>query len=121
MSSSNDWTTVDILTLPSIATIEAEDKDRHGFIGTPRLLLRTRRLDGLATTTRKQTGIEHVTLDTAHGIDLVFIGLIPIQALGIDQFLRLLGTCLTRFGTGQLLRRHGHQVTRRDLSQDDIL
>jgi hypothetical protein len=48
---------MDTLTLPALAAIETEDEHGHGFIGTPRLLLRRRGFDALAPTARKQTSL----------------------------------------------------------------
>lgn len=91
-------------TLPSIATIQTQDKNRHGLICTPRLFLRTRSLDTFTPPTSKQTRLEQITLDTTHFINLALIGLFPIQPSRILQLCQSLTNLLTLFRSGQLFR-----------------
>jgi hypothetical protein len=82
-------------TLPPLSTIQTKHKNSHGLIGTPSLLLRTSSLGALAPSARKQTRLLQIPLDAALLVDLVFVGLLPIESSRVlevlDHFLRGLG------------------------------
>ena len=107
--------------LPSVAAVETENKYRHGLISTSSLLLCAGGLVTFAPSACEERGLEQITLDAALLIDLLLVGLLPIQSTGVAQVFHHLVASLGFFGRRQLIRGHLYQLVGGHLPEQDLL